>query len=94
MFFQLPGEDERNGVIIGYSIEYRLISGGLISATLMENVTVSTAEERVTYILRGLEGDGTYEVQVGALTAIGTGPLTDSVTVVIFQGTGGQGIFC
>lgn len=53
----------------------------------MVNVSVqSSAEERVRYTLKELEGDGTYEVQVAAFTAVGAGPLTDAVTVVIFQG--------
>lgn len=57
---------------------------------MMVNVSVqggnATMEERVRYELRNLEGDGTYEVQVAALTAVGAGPRTDTVTAVVVRG--------
>ena len=91
---QLPAEDERNGVINGYTIEYRLISGGRAGDPVMVNLSVpSGGNAGVIYALMDLNGGGTYEVQVGAFTAAGVGPLTDSVTVVTFQGQSSSGGF-
>ena len=85
--FQIPAEDERNGVIIGYEIEYRLASNDAIAPFTSFIVNFTSTIGTFTYRLRGLAEQQSYDVQIRALTAVGSGPPTSSQTVVTLTGT-------
>lgn len=86
---QLPEEDNRNGIIVSYIIEYQLTPGSpdqaenFITETL---IAPNLSDDNVTYSLANLEGDRSYDVRVTATTAVGNGPPTDVLTVITLQG--------
>ena len=67
--WQLPPNEDRNGPIIGYVIQYtRIGSSDMISV----NVTSGT-----THTISGLVAYVNYSVIVAAMTVNGTGPFSD-----------------
>lgn len=81
----MPREEERNGVIIGYNIEYRLTPSpsaaeeptfDLISHT----PTTQFPSMIIPFTLSNLEGGASYDVRVSARTAVGPGPPTPILT--------------
>lgn len=85
---QLPDEDERNGVIITYTIEYRQTppAGNPETPYQMEGVAPEVDNDTTTYSLLNLNGGRSYDVRVIASTAVGAGPPTAIVTVVTLRG--------
>ena len=90
---QLPEEDERNGVIVGYTVEYRLILPSLERQVFTQNISLgndtSPQQTTVTHLLSNLQRESTYEVHVAALTGVGVGPYTGLITVVTVPGQQG-----
>ena len=66
--WQPPPEIDRNGVIIGYAIEYTRSGGS------RDMVTASGT----TYHISGLVPFVEYSVEVAAMTSSGTGPYSDA----------------
>ena len=67
--WQLPPEDDRNGIIRGFKLFYKK-KGSSGSATLLNINSGST----VTKVVTGLDEYKEYEFQVLAYTSIGDGP--------------------
>jgi len=61
---------------------YRIYQGGLtLATTAWRPVTVGARETRTT--ISDLRPDNTYQFQISAFTAVGDGPLSDPVQVVL-----------
>ena len=71
--WQLPGQRDRNGPIIGYVIQYTRVGS---SDMMSVNVTSGT-----THTISGLVAYVNYSVAVAAMTVNGTGPFSDPPVV-------------
>ena len=71
--WQLPHQRDRNGVIIGYAVQFTRIGS---SSVMIVNVTNGT-----THTLSGLVAYVNYSVIVAAMTVNGTGPFSDPPVV-------------
>ena len=63
-----------NGDILGYSVRYRVVAGSEIRHTL----SVSGTEATILNLMSGT----TYEVDVGAVNAMGTGSFSKKIPVM------------
>ena len=84
---QPPPEENQNGIITSYNLEYRLILSGLMRRNFMESIpTNGSLQQRVTHVLTDLQPGDTYEATVSAVNSAGPGPSTFPITAVILSG--------
>ena len=86
LFSQLPHEDERNGVITGYEVEYRITQDDPDEPYLIVSVSPDNSSDTTTLVLEELGGGRSYDIRVTAFTEVGPGPPSEIVTAVTLRG--------
>ena len=71
--WQLPQEDSRNGIIIGFKLFYKRQSSGEPATVITINNGTTSAKD-ITGLFKYTE----YELQVLAFTSVGDGPKSSS----------------